>query len=132
MGSGKCVCVCVCVSHTCTHTHLLRERVMADIIADSLGPTALLTVTVILKSVNSFRPEIWVDYRELSPVRGISLTRTIPSNTFTVTPVIGLSPSKLLVQERSRLVSPILETIRLVGGAGGTVRVCVCVCACEK
>ena len=110
---------------------------MADIIADSLEPTALLTVTVILKSVNSFRPGIWVDCRELSPVRGISLTRTIPSNTFTVTPVIGLSPSKPLVQERSRLVSPILETIRLVGGSGGTVcgvrceGVCVCV-ICEE
>ena len=109
------------ITHTHTHTRLLRERVMADIIADSLEPTALLTVTVILKSVNSFRPGIWVDCRELSPVRGISLTRTIPSNTSTVTPVIGLSPSKPLVQERSRLVSPILETIRLVGGEGGTV-----------
>ena len=104
---------------------------MADIIADSLEPTALLTVTVILKSVNSFRPRIWVDCRELSPVRGISLTRTIPSNTSTVTPVIGLSPLSPLVQERSRLVSPILETIRLVGGEGGTVCVCGCVmCRC--
>ena len=98
---------------------------MADIIADSLGPTALLTVTVILKSVNSFRPESWVDCRELSPVRGTG-TITIPSIILTVTPVIGLSPSKPLVQERSRLVSPILETIRLVGGEGGTVRACVC------
>ena len=94
---------------------------MADIIAASLEPTALLTVTVILNVVNSFRPESWVDCRELSPVRGIILTVTIPSIILTVTPVIGLSPSKPLVQERSRLVSPILETIRLVGGEGGTV-----------
>ncbi len=99
---------------------------MADIIADSLGPTALSTVTIILNVVNSFRPESWVDCRELSPVRGIILTRTIPSNISTVNPVIGLSPLSPLVQERSRLVSPILETIRLVGGAGGTVCVGVC------
>ena len=47
--------------------HLLSDSVMTVISAVSLDPTAFSTVTVILNSVNGFRPDISVVCRELSP-----------------------------------------------------------------